>query len=264
MTWEQQTSDSFNTFINYKYSNIKYYTIKLLIESIIEKSSFAKRLFKKYGASQLLFTYFCSTLINNMFYNKNNIMANYRIFIGKLGRWNIHKDCYIPMDNICNYMHEHSISCCHDIFRVFKKSFFKLFILYSKLSLVSILYKLYKKKQIKLLPIIAGIIKSTSFLSLLGTFYRIIVCSCAQFNKDDKLPVFTSQYALSIGSLAFQFESVSRRPIINKYILSLYIHDLTSQLGLTNINVWKYIFMVALLYSIKSRSITKTLISLIL
>jgi hypothetical protein len=99
---------------------------------------------------------------------------------------------------------------------------------------------------------------------LLGTFYRIIVCSCAQFNKDDKLPVFTSQYALSIGSLAFQFESVSRRPIINKYILSLYIHDLTSQLGLTNINVWKYIFMVALLYSIKSRSITKTLISLIL
>ena len=247
--------------INYRLDNIKYYTIKLLLESHIHSSPYLKNILKKYGASQLLFTFFSSTLINNMFYNKDNIMSNYRIFIAKLGRWKFNKEDHIPINGNCSYMHDRNITCHHDIMRIFCRSFTKLFILYSNLSLVLILYKLYNKKQINIISLVSGIIKSASFLSLFGALYRVVMCY--HTNTDHNLSVFTSQCGLTLGSIAFQLESPNRRPIINRYLLSLYIHDLTSQLGL-NGKIWNYIFIIALLYSIKMRSIGKTALTLLL
>jgi len=247
--------------VNYRLDNIKYYTIKLLVESHIHNSPYLKSILKKYGSSQLLFTFFCSTLINSMFYNNNNIMSNYRIFIAKFGRWKFDKEDYIPVNGGCSYIHDRNITCYNDIMRIFYRSFTKLSILYSKLALVLILYKLYNKKQINIIFIVSGIIKSSSFLSFFGVLYRVIMCY--NLNTNHNFSVFTSQAALTFGSVAFQLESPNRRPIINKYLLSLYIHDITSQLGL-NSKLWNYIFIIALLYSIKIRTIDKTVLSLLL
>ena len=51
-----------------KIKNSKFYCITFLFEILTDNNIMVSNFYKQYGKSQLLFTFFASTLINNMFY----------------------------------------------------------------------------------------------------------------------------------------------------------------------------------------------------
>lgn len=262
LTYFQKSFNYIKDYILYKYDNSKYYAIKLIIDSSIEKIPIIKNIFSKYSKSQLLFTFFCSNVINNMFYNKDNIIPSYRLFIYKLGTWIVNHDTCIPIMGNKEFLHNsNDISCMNDIIRLLYRSVIKLTKLYSKLALITILYKFYTKKELKINNQIIQIFKSTSFLTLFAFIYRIIICG--SFNLKSQHHILTSQFATVLGSFTFQLESTNRQKIINKFLTSLYLHDTTSQIGLTNKFAWNLIFIVGLLYSIKLRSVKNTILTLL-
>ena len=243
--------------IKYKYKHIKYYTIKLIFESKLKNSPELKSWFNQYGSSQLLYTFLCASLMNSIFYSDNNIMIHNKIFLSKLVKTKFINEPF-PNNLNCNYIHP-NVKCLPDIQHVTLNSFIRLSKLYSKIAFLTIIINIIKKKPIKLVPTLINIIRSASFLSLYGAIYRMIICY--RLDKNDTT-IFISYCATILGSFTFQIENHNKRGILNKFLLCMSIHDLTSKLGLDS-NNWKYIFIIALLYSIKVRDVKQTLLTLL-
>ena len=248
--------------------NINYYIVKLLTETTIEKNNYIKKIFYKYSDSQLLYTLYCCNVINSMYHNKTIIKKSYRMFLLKLGLWDVDKNTVLSIENTYKCLHNSDISCKYDLFRITCRSLKKLTILYSKISVLQILYYLYKKKRIinKDLFILSliQIIKSVLFLVTQSFIYKMFYCYCLNIKGYNNIIV--SQYSLLLSSFAFQLESTQRKEIINKYMTSFFIQDILTTLGLfpTNYYIINMLFIISFIYSIRKRNLKKTIISLVL
>lgn len=247
----------------YRYENAKYFSIKLIVDTSIESIPLFKKLFSKYSTSQLLYTYYCVTLINNMFYNNKFTPTNYRKFICRFGKYDFVSSDQIPFTTDSEYLHlNNDTSCLQDIKNLSLRSTKKLLLLYTKLTLISVLIRLYNKQPLYLGKSVLSVFKSTLYIVLLPITYRLIVCNSHKLNGYNN--IITSQAALTIGSLSFQIEDDSRKKVINKFLTSLYINDVIANIGLTNTRVWNCIFAISILYSLKMRTPIKTALTLLL
>jgi hypothetical protein len=77
-----------------KNKNSKYYCIKFLLVLLVDNNEMVKQFYKKYGKSQLLFSFFAGTLINNMFHINENVAPSYRELIMRTGWWDYKKICH--------------------------------------------------------------------------------------------------------------------------------------------------------------------------
>lgn len=244
--------------VKYRLDNTKFYSIKLLVDTSLQKIPYCNELFKKYGKSQILFTFYVLTIVNNMFYSNKNINHGYRKLIIDLGKFEFIKDWEGPLEsNKCLTHDNNKISCSDDIWRLFIRNYKNLMKLYLPIYAIASL----ARKKFNTRDVFMSAFRSSSFLVYFAFIYRLIVCSL--YNIKNHQDIIDSQAAITFGSLAFQIESDERKKMINKYMLSLYLHDLTSQCELRDKNVWNILFCVSIIYSLRLRGVLPTLLSIV-
>ena len=218
-----------------------------------------KDIVEKYGDSQLLFTFYCITIVNNMIYSKTHFMPSYRKFICQLGmsNYNIKPELDLKNEIICSY-HTKNITCYDDIYYGTKINIKKLLYLYTKLDIILCLIK----RRINIKNSLVSISKSTIFLTLFNLIHRILLCYKNKISGTNS--IIDSQFTISAGSLMFQLESKERQIIINKYMTALYIDYIISLFGLNNKHFWNTTFIVSIMGHIHMKGIVKTLQNIIL
>lgn len=241
-------------------SNCKYYCIKLAFDTLIQKNTYCKNIFKKYGTSQLLYSFYTVTLINNMFHSKKNINQKYRKFLCSFGVEGFTSDFEIPFQYTYQcYLHKYPTLCSEHTTQITIKNIQKLFLLYSKIYFTLLIIQTKINKQ--LIQTIESILRSTFMLSSHCFIYRTLLCFLK--NKKNYATIIDSQTACLFGSFAFLIENDSRKKIINKYLSALYLDSVTSQFGIEHEKYIVYIFFVLFATSFYHRGLLKTCISLI-
>lgn len=249
----------------------KFYTIKLAVDLAIARVPRARRLYTEWGGSQLLYSFFVATVVNNMFHSRRNVNSKYRNFLCSVGMsaYKTTDECPLQYDGKC-YMHSSSVSCSEDARRRTKDNVMQLLSLYLRLyGVLEFVRALPNARRVHCAGLVAGVAesaaRSTTMLAGHCLVYRAVLCYMTQMRGGSN--VMDSQTACVIGSLCFGIERRSRRRIINKYLTCLYLDSVTSQIGIgetpTQHHTMQMLFGTLLAVSVCVRGPISTCVSLL-
>jgi hypothetical protein len=250
--------------IKSKIKNSKYYCIKFLFEILLENNQMIKEFYKKNGKSQLLFTFFAGTLINNMFHNKDNIMPSYRALIIRTGIWDFNKNTAMEISENHNcgcIVHDiNHISCSQDIKRLCFRNINELGKMYIKIyGILELFRKINNLRNYNYKKVFTSVYESTMMMVVYSMITRILLCYQSTTKGYQNIVDF--QIATIIGSFAFQFEHDNRKQLLNKYLTGLYIDDITTQYGLNN-DYLKYLLLGLIGQNLYRKGFVNTIVQL--
>lgn len=250
-------------------NNYRFYDVKLIIELLSGYPSFLER-YQYTKNSPMALMFLIASVVPELLYDTEAVPISYRRFITRMYTYNRNPDELMdPTKGFCQQVHDKS-NCSHSVVEcmktnmmMFEKNCLSLSKLYAKIYIVPLIMGLWHKHGA--LHCVKSYISSVarSVLSL-SSFYLFMHTYLTFIDRHENPKKIHYHFGLFIGTLCLVLgEKKNRSASICQFMIALYVNMWFEKSTKKHKLVWKTLFPILTLLSLRQRGMGKTMMSMI-